>query len=152
MDTAPMDLLDTIKNNYVFRGLATLQLAAVTAVVQQKEYMGGDMIVRQFDKNCDLMIIVSGNARISSFSGEMIAEVGPGSLIGEMSLIDDQPRSATVTAIGPTRVAVLPYSDLKGLLQTDRDLAATVTLNIARVLAQRLRNANMQLDAALTKN
>lgn len=146
-----MDLIESIKHNYVFRGLNGFQINAVAGIVDIRVFDGGQPIARQFEKNSDMMIVIEGGAKITSFSGEEIAEIGPGSLIGEMSLIDDQPRSATVTAAGKTSVAVLPYEKLKGLMIDDRDLAAIVTLNIAKVLAQRLRNANVQLDAMLSK-
>lgn len=146
-----MDLFDTIQRNYIFRGLKDFQLTAIKNIVEQRVVDGGEQLVRQFEKNYDMMIVVEGSAKITSFSGEAIAEVGPGSVIGEMSLIDDQPRSATVTAVGKTLVAVLPYNALKQLIDDDRDLAAVITLNIAKVLAQRLRNSNMQLDSMLGK-
>lgn len=146
-----MDAFEALKVNYVFRGLESSQLDRIASVLETKVYEGGDVIVRQFDKNYDLMIVMDGGAAIKSFSGETIAEVGPGSLIGEMALIDDQPRSATVTAVGPTKVALLPYEGLKTVLAQDSDIAAKVVLNIAKVLVQRLRTTNMQLDAALSK-
>lgn len=146
-----MDTFEAIKFNYIFRGLEENQLLAIEAIVDTRSYEGGDTIVRQFDRDYDLMIVAEGEARISSFSGETIATVGPGSLIGEMALIDDQPRSATVTAVGKTKVVVLPYESLKNVLAKDSDIAAKVVLNIAKVLTQRLRTTNMQLDAALTQ-
>lgn len=146
-----MDAYEALKFNYVFRGLEPEQIGRVAHLIETKTFDGGEIIVRQFDRNFDLMIVMEGSAAIKSFSGETIAEVGPGSLIGEMSLIDDQPRSATVTAIGPTKVVVLPYDGLKVVLEQDSSIAAKVVLNIAKVLVQRLRTTNMQLDAALSK-
>lgn len=146
-----MEAFEAIRSNYVFRGLEPDQLARIEAILQLRTYAGGDTIVRQFEKNYDLMIVMEGQARICSFSGETIAEVGAGSLIGEMALIDDQPRSATVTAMGPTQVAVLPYEDLKNVLAHDSAITAKIVLNIAKVLSQRLRTTNMQLDQQLSR-
>lgn len=146
-----MEILEAIRSNYLFSGLSNEQLMVLNDIFSTKSFLGGEQLTRQFERSSDLMILLSGSARITSFSGETIAEVGAGSLIGEMALIDDQPRSATVTAIGDVKVAVLPHAQLQSLLERDSDMAAKMTMNIAKVLVQRLRAANMQLDEALVK-
>lgn len=146
-----MDIGEAIQSSYVFRNLEAHQLQAVKNAAIMRSFHGGDTLMRQFEKNYDLMIILEGAARITTYSGETIAEVSTGSLIGEMALIDDQPRSATVLAVGETKVAVLPYDSLKQILTGDHQLAYNVILNISKVLVQRLRTTNLQLDAALTK-
>lgn len=147
-----MDTLEAIKFNYIFRGLEPEQVSRVQNIIEIRNFNGGDTIVRQFEKNYDLMIVLEGAAKITTFSGDCIAEIGPGSLIGEMALIDDQPRSATVLAVGNTKVAVLPYEEFKRVLESDSGIAAKVILNLAKVLTQRLRTTNIQLDAALQRN
>lgn len=146
-----MDIIEAIRFNYLFRGLTKEQIERIAGIVEQRKLDGGDVMVRQFDRDTDMMIIVSGGARIKSFSGESLAEVGPGSVIGEVSLVDDQPRSATVVAVGTTVVAVIPGKRLAELVNEDVSLKAQLVLNIGKVLCQRLRTANVQLDAALAK-
>lgn len=146
-----MDVVEAIRFNYLFRGLSKEQIERIAAIVEQRKLDGGDVIVRQFDRDSDMMIIVTGGARIKSFSGESLAEVGPGSVIGEVSLIDDQPRSATVVAVGTTVVAVIPGKKIAELVEQDVALKAQLVLNISKVLCQRLRTANVQLDAILAK-
>ena len=146
-----MDVTEAIRFNYLFRGLSTEQIDRIADTVEQRRHDGGETIVRQFDRDTDMMIVVSGGAKIKSFSGDTLAEVGPGSVIGEVSLIDDQPRSATVVAVGTTLVAVIPGKKLADLVNEDLALKAQLVLNISKVLCQRLRTANVQLDAALAK-
>jgi CRP/FNR family transcriptional regulator, cyclic AMP receptor protein len=151
VEEEPVDVIEAIRFNYLFRGLSKEQLDRLADIVEQRTYNGGDVILRQFDRNTDLMIVVSGGAKIKTFSDELLAEVGPGSVIGEVSLIDDQPRSATVVAVGPTLLAVLPGKKIADLVNEDVAMKAQLVLNISKVLCQRLRTANVQLDAALAK-
>ena len=116
-----MDVVEAIRFNYLFRGLSKEQTERVANIVEQRRYDGGETMVRQFDRDTDMMIVVTGGAKIKSFSGESLAEVGPGSVVGEVSLIDDQPRSATVVAVGTTVVAVLPGKALADFFQAAKN-------------------------------
>ena len=142
---------DAVRHNYLLRGMTPAQIERFTSLAKVQRFEGGDVILRQYDKTSALMIILDGEARIKSFSGETVAEVGPGSLIGEVSLVDDQPRSATVTAVGATEVAWFPSKGIRQLMNEDTEFRAILMTNVAKVLAQRLRTANIQLDSALPR-
>ena len=102
------DLAKTLRYNYVFRGLSRDVIAGIAALADMRYYRGGDVIVRQYDRNSDLIILLDGSARIKSVDEETIAEFGPGSIVGEIALIDEEPRSATVTAVGDVKAAIIP--------------------------------------------
>ena len=127
------------------------QIRSLEFIAVDKNFEGGDTLVRQFDRQSDLMIILMGKVCIKSFSGDTVAELGPGGVIGEVSLVDDAPRSATVMAVGSGRVAVLPSQKLRDMLDGDIALKARVMENVARILSGRLRAANIHLDAAGSK-
>jgi len=95
------------------------------------------------------MVVLEGKVRVNTFHGEQLAEGGPGWIIGEMSLIDDKPRSATVVSIGKCTVGVIPAAKLWDLMQNDADLARKILFNIAHMLSTRLRVANVHLDTLL---
>ena len=111
--------------------------------------MGGDTIVRQFGKDSDLMIVLKGLAQIKTFSGDTIAEVGRGSVMGEVSLLDQEPRSATVVSSGPSTVAVIPAEKLRLMMRHDMGMRCVMLENLARLICQRLRTANVQLDGVV---
>lgn len=151
LEEGSLEVVEVLKKNYLFQGLSEGQLDSVVGLAAVKEFNGGDTIVRQFDRNSDLMLILSGLACIKTFSDETLAEIGEGSIIGEVSLIDDQPRSANVVSVGGTSVAVIPSARLRELMDQDASTKAALMANIAKLLAQRLRTANIQLDSALAK-
>src|SRR5690349_2094159 len=99
-----IDLADALKNTYMLRGLSPEQVEKVVSIAQSKDFQGGDTIVRQFSQDSDLMLVLEGDIRINSFSGDKIAEAGPGSIIGEMALVDEKPRSATVVSVGRSKL------------------------------------------------
>jgi len=102
-------------------------------------------IFREGDKTNEMYIILSGNIKITKATGDgkslVLAELGPGSMIGEMSLISGQPRSATATAV----------TDVK-LKAITRDIFTRTAVGvpawamcIAKVLIERLRQTNITL-------
>ncbi|MFI5386496.1 MAG: cyclic nucleotide-binding domain-containing protein [Fimbriimonadales bacterium] len=132
------------------RGLSDEDVWKIAVLAETKMFKGGDTIVRQFDKNSDLIIVLDGSAQISSFNDELISEIGPGSIIGEISLVDEQPRSATIRSIQYTEVAVVPAAKLRTLMKNDTGIAAAVYRNIATTLCTRLRHATIHLDGLMS--
>lgn len=141
-----MDLKNAIANSYIARGLSPAEVDAVAAIAEQRTFPGGATMVRQFEKSSDLMIIMDGRVRINTFSGERIVEVGPGAVTGEIALLDDKPRSATVMSVGGTTVAIIPAAKLKALWQTDPNIELVFLRNLSHVLCDHIRLANMQLE------
>ncbi|MFZ4508766.1 MAG: Crp/Fnr family transcriptional regulator [Fimbriimonas sp.] len=141
-----MDIAKELNHTYLFRGLSPAVISTIAALASVKSFQGGDTLMRQFERSNDLFILLEGEARIRSFSGESIAEFGPGSVLGEMSLIDDLPRSATVVAVGKVRAAVLSAPLLQSIMDMDSAVAATIHANLAKVLSRKLRSMNSQVE------
>jgi len=142
-----MELGKVLSNNYVFRGLPKELIAGMALLADVRDYRGGEVLVRQFDRGSDLWIILEGNARIKSFSGETIAEFGPGSVIGEISLIDERPRSATVVCMGNVRAARITADVFRGFMDSNPEASSRVYANLCNVLCRRLRSMNVHVDA-----
>jgi len=132
------------------RGMSEERIWKITELAERKRFNGGDTIVRQFDKNSDLIIVLDGTAQIKTFNDDLITEIGAGSIIGEISLVDEQPRSATIRSTLFTEVAVIPAAKLRDLLAKDPELAAAVYKNIAQTLCTRLRHATIHLDGLMS--
>jgi CRP-like cAMP-binding protein len=139
-----MELARTLANNYMFRDIPRSYINTLAAAADVRRYCGGETLVRQLDKGQDLYIILEGNAVTRNFNGDIVAEFGPGSVIGEMALVDGSPRSANVVTSGPTTVAILPAECIEGMLEINAEFGNRLYRNIARVLSRRLRTMNEQ--------
>ncbi|MCW5942864.1 MAG: cyclic nucleotide-binding domain-containing protein [Fimbriimonadaceae bacterium] len=146
-----MNTRQAVFSSYLVKDLPDDVIEGVWRIAEEESFDGGATIVRQFDRNSDLFIVLEGSVKIKSFSGEVIAELGEGSLLGEISLVDDAPRSATVTSVGQTRVARIPADRFRELMDSSPMMAMVIYRNIARILSARIRSTNVQLDALLAR-
>ena len=100
-------------------------------------FKAGSIIFREGDEARELFVIKSGEVRIQ-IGNRTITELGPDSIFGEMALIDNEPRSATATAV--TDVELVPVSEKQFLFLVSQ--TPYFALKVMRVLAQRLRATN----------
>jgi CRP-like cAMP-binding protein len=129
----------------LFIDLSRRELQRLAITCAQRDYAAGDALVRQSQPGAGLFVVVSGGVRVSQH-GEggderELSRLGPGEVFGEMTLLDDLPRSATVTAAEPTRVLILPVQDFRAALREEPD----ITVRLLAVLSRRLRHADAQL-------
>ena len=125
---------------------ADLDPAAVTALerlAEVKDFPGGAVIVSQEDRGDALYVLVSGKVKVVLYgdSGrEIILSIfrSPGDFFGEMSLLDNEPRSATVLADGPSRLLVLSRRDFQAHIESHPRTA----LRVLQELSRRLRRAD----------
>ena len=97
-----------------------------------------------------MLLVIDGDVTVESQAsptseGIVVSVLGPGSLIGEMGLIDGEPRSATCTAATDLGVGSLSRAALTQLIQEQPDVAARLLLAISKRLADHLREANRKL-------
>jgi CRP/FNR family cyclic AMP-dependent transcriptional regulator len=132
---------DTLAKVDLFSTLNKKELQVLARSSQERSYSAGTKLVSQGDSGSALYIIKSGKVKItmSTSSGEdrVVNTVGAGEVIGEMALLDDQPRSATITAIEDVTALVLPVWEFRGVLKEHPDIA----LKLLAVLSRRLRKA-----------
>jgi CRP-like cAMP-binding protein len=107
-------------------------------------YKAGSIVVRAGDTSMSFYVVLSGRVRVELEGGRnerlIVRDLGPGGFFGEMGLIDDQPRSATVVATEPTRCALLAKWDFRNELREDPDIA----LALLSILCQRIRELEGQ--------
>ncbi len=108
--------------------------------------VAGEAVFREGDPARDLFVVMRGEMEVlkRSQSGvdARVALLGPGDWFGEMSILDVQPRSATVRVLAPSELLKISASDLDALYRHDTKAYAIIVLNIARELSRRLRVAD----------
>lgn len=130
----------------LFEGIHPKGLERIASLCSECTYEVGDFVFREGDIGDKLYLILEGKIRISrQVSGmgeEALAVLGPGQAFGEMSLIDDFPRSADARVHDRCRLLVLSKEALEDLLFLDKDLAYEILWNIVKILSSRLRETN----------
>jgi len=127
-----------LANVPVFRHLGSRSRTRLAQLFCRRAYREGDVIVRQGDTSMSFYVVLSGAVRIVRHAGENhrvdIVEEGAGSFFGEMGVIDDQPRAATVVALEPTECALLAKWDFQRELKADPEIGlALITVLNARI-------------------
>ncbi|WP_428264229.1 cyclic nucleotide-binding domain-containing protein [Haliangium sp.] len=140
----------------IFSGLPLVHLRRVVEIGTQEEYRKGARIFSEGDAGDKFYLILSGSVRISRFmpgmGEEALAVLREGAYFGEMSLIDEAPRSAAALAHERCQLFVIDRRDLEDLLFVDRDLAYELLWNLVRTLSRRLRATNDKMTFLATTN
>lgn len=147
-----MQVETAFMDNDLVQGLSPEQISRIADLAERRAYRGGDVIVAQDETSNDLMIVLSGRASINTDQDVTFAQVGPGSVIGEIALLDRLPRSATVESVGETVVAVIPAAKLLSLMDSDPPIALAIYRNICIVMCARLRRSKVQIDHLMSRS
>jgi CRP/FNR family transcriptional regulator, cyclic AMP receptor protein len=120
----------------LFADLSARQRRNIARSTNEDRYEVDDVIVREGGRTETLFVILEGTARIVR-GGQTIARRVPGEFFGEISMIDERPRIASVIAETPMRCLVLHHDGLRKLVMDDPRMA----WSLVRTLAGRLREA-----------
>ena len=139
METLPtlttMERMLFLRKVALFKGLPPVDLKQVAAIGVEQLYLDGEAIVHQGDLGDELFIIISGQVRVMSGSGVALAIRNAGKYVGEMALLDQAPRSATLLAQGDVRMLCVGKEDFEAILRQRPE----VSLAVINVLCERLR-------------
>jgi serine/threonine protein phosphatase PrpC len=139
--------MEALRKIPLFRHLTYKEQTAVLSIATTRTFPAGREIVVEGQPGEELFVVIRGRVVIEK-SGVEIAELRPGGHFGEMGLIDNAPRSATVRAVEPTRTMVISRVDLMGLMKRESILAVKMLWSFVQVLSDRLRATNSELSEA----
>ena len=144
---AMLSNLDLIRRVPLFSLLTNDQALAIASSVVKRRFRRGEIVVEQGKKSNALFILLTGRARVltADVRGRevILAVLQPGDYVGEMSLIDNEPHSATVRAEVQTDMLILGRAEFARCLPENSSLSYA----IMRGLVQRLRSADRQIES-----
>ena len=139
--------LDLLRRVPLFSLLTVTQAEVISGAVTKQRYKRGEVLVEQGQKSNALAILLTGRARVVSADSRgrevILATLGPGDYIGEMSIIDNEPHSATVRAEVQTDVLLLGRADFARCLAEN----SSMSLVVMRGLVKRLRHADRKIES-----
>lgn len=147
--------LEYIKENVLFRNFAENILKALDASGKERLFTKGTVLFEQGSIGDEIFMILEGKVCVRHKTPENeenneVVYLGEGEIIGEMILIDDGMRSATVSAESDVKVKVWPASSWKELCAEYPKFGYELILGIARLLCRRLKHSNESI-AVLNK-
>ncbi len=137
---------ETLAHVELFAGLEKKDLQQLAGACRERTYSAGSKVIKQGDTGVGLYVITDGTVRITKETDpdkpEMnLGTVGPGNVLGEMSLLDDLPRSANVIAVNDVKALLLPVWEFRTILRNHPDIA----LRLLATLSRRLRKAESNI-------
>jgi hypothetical protein len=138
---------ELIKKIDFFSGLDDKILNKISDACIVRQFTKNETIVRQGEMGLGLYIIARGRVKVDREQGgarTQVAELGPEQFFGDMALLDNKPRSATVTAIEDAECLLLTRDSFVKLMNKYPE----IPIRMAKVLAERLREANEKIVAA----
>jgi CRP-like cAMP-binding protein len=122
--------LDLLAGVPLFIQLGKRELQRVGQLADVLDLPAGRVLMRQGERGAEAMVIVEGRANVER-DGRLLYEAGPGDVLGEMALLSDRPRIATVTLQTDTRLLVLARREFDALMTEMPSVRAQVMENLA---------------------
>ncbi len=142
-----------LEKTILFKNLSEQELAKVDRVAGALKLGAEQVVFEEGAPGDSLYIIRSGSVRVTKVENgdeKVLAILRQGDHFGEIALVDNQPRSATIVANEDAELIRLKESDFRKLLEEDSALALKFYKTFAEVLASRLRNTNESLTFCRT--
>ena len=138
-----------LKSAHLFAGLESEELAALAEITPEKEFAAGEIIFEEGQPGVFLYILIHGKVEVfhrTNSDEYSIATLGEKECFGEMAILNDEPRSASVRALEPTQVLKLDRNSFRELI-TERP---EISFAIFKILSDRLKQKNVENEQAST--
>ena len=122
-----------LKSVPLFEHCSRRDLGKIAEITDERDVEAGKVLITEGDRGREFFVIISGEVEVRR-KGRKVATLGAGTYFGEIALLSQQPRTATVTAVAPLRVLVIADRDFVDLL----DEIPELWLKVARSLAERV--------------
>ena len=133
------EILELLADVSLFAGCSKKELSEVASIGKVVPHGEGDVIAREGERGLGFFLIVDGTADVT-IGGRKKTTLSRGDFFGEVSLLDEGPRSATVAAAGPMTLFGVPSWGFKDLIERH----PTIALKMLETVAARVRSASAQ--------
>ena len=138
--------IETLRAYDVLEPFDDEQLRAVLSLAEEENFAAGTVLYDEGAPGEDVFLILCGRVearRTTPFGVQVVASLGPGDLVGEISLLDGRPRSAAVVGVVAGRLLRLPAMSLASLTAGHPELELLLLGEFCRTLAGKIRQANL---------
>jgi CRP-like cAMP-binding protein len=133
--------IEALRTVPFFEGLTPEDLERIARIGERRTYRPGEAMVRKEEEGLDLFVILSGTAEVAT--GGTVHRLGPGQFFGEMALLANRPRSATVTAVDLVEAMTIRAMYFKPFLAKNGSVAVALLEGVAA----RLREVQDRVDS-----
>ncbi len=127
--------VDLIANVPLFAGCSKTELSEIAAITDELDLPEGATLIREDERGREFLVVIDGTVKVTQ-KGRTVNELGPGSWVGEISLIADVPRTATVVATSPVRLLVITDRAFQQLIRKTPAIASKVLQSVGERLHQ----------------
>jgi CRP-like cAMP-binding protein len=124
----------TISRVPLFSRCSKAQLTQIAQLADEIDLPAGKTLTKEGTRGREFFVILEGSAEVRRY-GRVIASLGGGDFLGEIALVTDVPRTATVTTTSAVRALVVPTREFRQLLRTSPDIQGRVLQAVAERVA-----------------
>ena len=147
-----IEKVQLLKNLPLFKNLSGEELTIIAQATTEQTIAAGTVFIEQEDESSCAYIIYKGSAKVFRVTDEgeqiNVAIIGPGEVVGELALLDNQPRSACVESLQEVKLLMITKHEFSKILHHYPETAVSLLCT----LADRVRASNKLLEDVLSKN
>ena len=136
-----MSVLEKLASVPIFTELSKADLKKVSSLMTEVFFKPGDVLMRQGEHGNEFVVILTGTANVE-IDGVVVAHLGPGDYIGELAVIANEPRAATVTCTSDVDAEVLTRAEFFSLLDQPTIAKKVLIAAVKRLLENDHRRTN----------
>ncbi len=125
--------IDLIRQVPLFGGCSKTELAQVAAIADELDLGVGATLITEGERGREFLVVVEGTVKVTR-DGRKLRDLGAGSFVGEIALVADVPRTATVVATSPVRLLVITDRAFKELVRKTPTIASKVMQSLGERL------------------
>ncbi|PKK91249.1 MAG: hypothetical protein CVV64_05625 [Candidatus Wallbacteria bacterium HGW-Wallbacteria-1] len=130
----------------IFQELDESEILIIDQIAEEGSYKAGEIVFRQGSEGKELYIIKMGEVEVikegSEGTSQLLTVLEAGTFFGEMSIVTEETRSATIRALGECRLLKIQKSTIDRLSETNSGIILKIYKELLRILAERLRLTN----------